>query len=114
MVYQNDRRRAPRVSCDLSVEYGVRDDPTRVGRLTNIGTGGALLMTQAAGPPVGTVLLLRFHLPLSNRAVKTFGKVEWANLGRIGVQFVHLSLHEQEEIWRYYARESAWERDREP
>lgn len=114
MVYQNDRRRSPRVSCDLSVEYAVRDDPTRMGRLTNIGTGGALLTTQAAIPSVGTVLLLRFHLPLSNRPVKTLGKVEWANRGEIGVQFVHLSLHEQEEIWRYYARESAWERDREP
>lgn len=114
MSYMNDKRGSPRVDCELIVEYGVENGLAQRGRMANIGIRGALLMTEAATPPAGTVLLLRFQLPLSRRPVKTYARVKWASLRRIGVEFVHLTFQEQEEIWRFYARESAWQRDLEP
>lgn len=108
-----DRRRAPRISCDLSVEYAIGGSPTQEGRMINIATLGALLTTPGASPPVGAELLLRFHLPLSGRPVQAAGSVRWTTPGRAGVEFVHLGLHEQDEIWRYYARELAQQRHKE-
>lgn len=106
MSYAIDKRRSPRIPCDLSVEYDVKDAPAQLGWLVNIGTTGALITTEGVIPPVGAQLRLRFHLPLSNRRVQTVGTVRWATPGRIGVEFTHLSLHEQDEIWRYYAKVS--------
>ncbi len=106
-----DRRRSPRIPCNLSVEYQVTGARTHDGRMANIGTGGGLLTTQGPIPPVGAGLLLRFHLPLSNRPVQAAGNVRWGNQGTAGVEFLHLNLQEQDEIWRYYARELARQRD---
>ncbi len=78
--------------------------------MANIGTRGTLLKTQAASPPVGVELFIRFRLPLSNRPVQTVGTVRWASQRSAGVEFVHLNFQEQDEIWRYYARELARQR----
>lgn len=110
MTDPTDQRRAPRISCDLSVEYEEKGVRTKQGRMANIGIKGILLKTEAASPPVGVQLLLRFRLPLSNRAVQTVGTVMWAAKGTAGVEFVHLNFQEQDEIWRYYARELARQR----
>lgn len=103
-------RRSPRVPCDLAVEYEVRGARTQRGRMTNIGTHGTLLTTQGTTPPVGADVFLRFHLPLSNRPVQTLSKVRWVRERTAGVEFLHLGLQEKDEIWRYYARESALQR----
>ncbi len=113
MSHQVDRRRAPRIPCSLSVEYAIGGSPTQEGRMINIATLGALLTTQGASPHVGAELLLRFHLPLSGRPVQAAGNVRWTTPDRAGVEFVHLGLHEQDEIWRYYARELARQRQME-
>lgn len=78
--------------------------------MANIGTSGTLLKTHASTPPVGVELFLRFRLPLSNRPVQTVGTVRWAGQRTAGVEFVHLNFQEQDEIWRYYARELARQR----
>jgi c-di-GMP-binding flagellar brake protein YcgR len=106
MPYLSDERRSLRVPCDLSVEYAVKGAPTRQGRMKNIGPTGALLTTPGAVPPVEVEVIVSFHLPLSQRPVRTLGKVRWAHQETAGVEFVHLSAQEREEIWRYYARES--------
>ena len=110
MTERTDKRRSPRAACDLAVEYAVRGARTHQGRITNIGTHGTLLTTQGPIPPVGADVLLRFHLPLSHRPVQTLGKVKWATPGNAGMEFLHLGLQEKDEIWRYYARESALHR----
>jgi hypothetical protein len=74
--------------------------------MKNIGPTGALLTTPGAVPPVEVEVIVSFHLPLSQRPVRTLGKVRWAHQETAGVEFVHLSAQEREEIWRYYARES--------
>jgi hypothetical protein len=71
----SDRRRSPRIPCDLSVEYEERGARTQQGRIANIGITGTLLKKWSAG-----------------------------------VEFVHLNFQEQDEIWRYYARELARQR----
>lgn len=112
MRRQTDRRRVPRASCNLSVVYEVRGtgDPQE-GQITNIGVLGTLLKTQEGQPSVGAELLLRFQLPLSNRRVETIGKVQWTIQGRAGVEFLSLTLHAQDELWRYYAQEQEpWRR----
>jgi hypothetical protein len=106
----SDRRRSPRIPCDLSVEYEERGARTQQGRIANIGITGTLLKTQAASPPVGVELFIRFRLPLSNRPVQTVATVRWAAQWSAGVEFVHLNFQEQDEIWRYYARELARQR----
>lgn len=102
-----DRRRAPRISCNLSVEYVVRGGDPLAGRITNIGTLGMLLLTQEGDLPVGAELLLRLILPLSNRPIQAEGTVRWATFGRAGVEVGHLTLQAQDDIWRAYARDCA-------
>jgi hypothetical protein len=92
------------------VEYEIKGARTQQGRMTNIGTAGTLLTTEGTTPPVGADVLLRFHLPLSRRPVQTVGKVRWSGAGTAGLEFIHLGLQEKDEIWRYYARESARQR----
>lgn len=109
-----DRRISPRISCDLWVDYEVRGAHARAGRITNLGAGGALLTTEGTSPPVGADLLLRFHLPLSRRQVQAVGKVRWAIREVTGVEFGDLRHQAQDELWRYYARESARQRGVRP
>ena len=104
-----DTRRSPRIPCDLPMEYQVHGAPPQDGRITDIGTGGALLTTQES-VPLGAELVLRFYLPLSNRPVRIACTVKWVDDCSVGVEFSHLSLQEQEEIWRFHARESAQQR----
>ncbi len=105
-----DRRVSPRIFCDFSVDYEARGARAELGRISNIGTAGARLTTQGAIPPVGADLLLHFHLPLSKRPIKAASKVRWVTQGTAGVEFGDLSLHAQDEMWRYYAKESARQR----
>ncbi len=105
-----DRRVSPRIPCDFSVDYEARGTRTQEGRIANIGTGGMLLTMQGGAPPLGADLLLRFHLPLSKRPIKAASKVRWVTQGTAGVEFGDLSLHAQDEMWRYYAKESAQQR----
>ncbi len=114
MSYLLDERRLPRVSCDLSVEYQARDARTQRGRITDISTAGARITTQGAVPAIGADLLLRFHLPLTKRPIQAMGNVRWAGQGFAGVEFGDLRHQAQDEIWRYYARESARQRGVRP
>lgn len=99
-------RRSPRIPCNITMEYEIKGAPPQPGRITNIGTVGALLAAQET-IPVGTTVVLRFHLPVSNRQTRLTCTVKWADGDTIGVEFAHLSLQEQAEIWKYHARESA-------
>jgi hypothetical protein len=110
MSHPIDRRCSPRISCDLEVEYKARGTDTRMGRITNIGIGGMCLTTQRVLPPLGADLFLHFRLPLSRRAVQAGGTVRWAAPGTAGVELIHMNLQAQDEIWRYYAKESARQR----
>ncbi len=105
-----DRRVSPRIFCDFSVDYQARGARAELGRINNIGTAGARLTTQEAIPPVGADLFLQFRLPLSKRPIKAASKVRWVTQGTAGVEFGDLSLHAQDEMWRYYAKESAQQR----
>ncbi len=113
MTERPDRRRSPRIPCDLAVEYAAAGARPQEGRIANIGTLGILLMTKEEHLPVGTGLRLRFQLPLSQRPIQTQGTVRWATAGKVGVEFLHLDLQQQDEIWRYYAREAAGQRKKE-
>ena len=102
-------RRSPRVSCDIPMEYELKGGRPQEGRITKLGTVGTLLTTQES-VPLGAELVLRFYLPLSNRPVRIACTVKWVDDCSVGVEFSHLSLQEQEEIWRFHARESAQQR----
>ena len=104
-----DTRRSPRISCDLPMEYQLQGSRPRDGRITRLGTLGALLTTHET-VPLGAELIITFRLPLTKRRINTVGKVRWANQGRAGVEFAHLGLQQRDEIWRYYARQSAEQR----
>ena len=110
MTRLEDTRRSPRIPCDLAIQYEVRGVGPRTGRIMNIGAGGVCLNTQGPIPTVGAEVALRFHLPLSKREIETSGKVRWSAEGKAGVEFIQLGLLQQDEIWRYYARESARQR----
>ncbi len=105
-----DRRVSPRIFCDLWVDYKPGGAHTQPGRITNIGTAGAQLTTQGAVPAIGADLLLRFHLPRSKRPIEAMGHVRWATRGTAGVEFGQLDPQAQNEIWRYYAKDLAWQR----
>ena len=104
-----DTRRSPRVSCDLPMEYQVQGAPPREGRITKLGTAGALLTTQEP-VPLGAELILHFRLPVSNRPVRIACTVMWADERSVGVEFSRLTSQEQEEIWKFHAKESARQR----
>ncbi len=105
-----DRRVSPRIPCDFSVAYKAMGARGQVGRITDIGTTGAHVTTQGTIPPVGAHVLLRFRLPLSHRPVQVVGGVRWGSLRGAGVEFIRFSPQEQDEVWRFYARESARQR----
>lgn len=109
MTGHDDKRRSPRIPCDIAMEYHVKGDRPQDGRITKLGTAGALLTTEET-IPLGTELVLHFHLPVSNRPIRTNCTVKWVDGQSIGVEFTHLSLQEQDEIWKFYARESARQR----
>lgn len=105
----HDTRRSPRVPCDLPMEYQLPGTALRKGRITKLGTMGALLTTQET-VPLGAELYLRFDLPLSKRQVNAVAKVRWTSQGRTGVEFAYLGLQPRDEIWRYHALHSARQR----
>ena len=109
-----DRRLSPRIFCDLAVDYTARDMHAQTGRITNIGTAGVCLATQELILPVGADVLLHFRLPIGKRPVQAGGTVRWAARWTAqwtaGVELVHISFQDQDEIWRYYAKEAARQR----
>ena len=105
-----DRRLSPRISCDLAVDYTARDAHAQMGRITNIGTAGLCLATPRLILPVGADLSLHFRLPLGKRPVQTGGTVRWAAQWTAGVELVQVGFQDQDEIWRYYAKEAARQR----
>ncbi len=105
-----DRRLSPRIFCDLAVDYTARDMHVQTGRITNIGTAGVCLATQRLILPVGADVLLHFRLPIGKRSIQAGGTVRWTAQWTAGVELVHLSFQDQDEIWRYYAKESARQR----
>ena len=109
-----DRRLSPRIACNLLVDYQGKNTHAQMGRITNIGTAGVCLATQRMILPIGANLLLHFQLPLSKRSVQAGGTVKWAAQWTAGVELVHMNIQTQDEIWRYYAKESARERAHEP
>ncbi len=104
-----DTRRSPRIPCDLPMEYQVQGAPPREGRITKLGTAGALLTTQEP-VPLGAELVLHFRLPLSNRPIRTACTVKWVDNCSVGVELALLSRQAQEEIWKFHAKESARQR----
>ncbi|MFQ5802343.1 MAG: PilZ domain-containing protein [Candidatus Methylomirabilales bacterium] len=110
MSDSTDKRHSPRVPCDIPMEYEVEGARPQDGRITNIGTEGAFITTQET-IPVGTKLILRFQLPLSSRPIWTVCTVKWADQRTVGVEFAGLNLWEQQEIWKYYAKQSARQED---
>jgi hypothetical protein len=102
-------RRAPRIPCDLPLEYEIMGLGLRDGRITNLGTTGALLTTEDP-VPLGTEMVLNFRLPLTDRPLRTACKVKWVGVRSVGVLFAHLNFQEKDEIWRFYARDSSKKR----
>ena len=101
-----DRRRSPRVPCDIRVEYTRTGTYPQHGRITDIGTGGALITTPRA-IPVGTTLVLRFLLPPSNHPIRAVCKVKWLNQQTVGVEFDGLTVWEKQQVvWLSYAKET--------
>lgn len=109
MTERDDTRRSPRIPCDLPMEYHVKGDRPWEGRIVKLGTAGALVTTQET-VPLGAEMTLTFRLPLSKRPIRTTCTVKWVDDCSVGVEFAHLNLQEQDEIWKFYARESARER----
>lgn len=109
MSDRDDTRRSPRIPCDLPMEYQLKGGRSREGRITKLGTAGALLTTQET-VPVGAELVLTFPGPLSKRPIRVACTVRWVDDYSVGVEFAHLNLQEQDEIWKFYARESARQR----
>jgi hypothetical protein len=105
-----DRRLSPRISCDIRVDYKAGDADAQMGRITNIGTAGVCLATQRLILPVGADVLLHFRLPIGKRPIQAGGTVRWAAQWTAGVELVQVSFQDQDEIWRYYAKESARQR----
>ncbi len=87
----------------------VQGDRPQEGRITKLGAAGALLTTQES-VPLGTELVLRVYLPLSNRPVRIGCTVKWVDDCSGGVEFAHLNLQDQEELWKFHAKESARQR----
>lgn len=92
------------------MEYELKGVRLQDGRITNIGTVGALLITQQA-IPIGTKLVLHFRLPLTHRPIQIACTVKWAEQQTVGVEFAQLTLQEQAEIWKYHAKETARQRN---
>ncbi len=109
MSIPGDTRSSPRIPCDIPVEYHIKGDPPQEGRIIKIGTAGALLTTQEP-VPLEAELVLHFRLPVSNRPIRTACTVKWADERSVGVEFSHLTFQEQEEIWKFHAKESARQR----
>jgi len=110
MIDLIDRRLSPRIACNLAVDYTPSEMHAQIGRITNIGTAGVCLATQRLILPAGADVLLHFRLPIGKRPVQAGGTVRWAAQWTAGVELLHVSFQDQDEIWRYYAKESARQR----
>ncbi len=103
MSDRTDTRRCSRVSCDIPMECQVQGDHPQEGRITKLGTAGALLTTQES-VPLEAELVPRFYLPLSNRPVRIGCTVKRADDCSVGVEFAHLNLQDQEELWKFHSK----------
>ena len=77
MTEREDTRRSPRIPCDLPMEYHIKGERPRDGRITKIGTVGALLAMEDA-VPLGAELVLPFvgcPFGVSEHFIKTLGAV---------------------------------------
>jgi c-di-GMP-binding flagellar brake protein YcgR len=105
------RRRYVRVSVDIPVTYA-RDGETESssGQSSDLG-GGGIRIASNEDMPLGSVMLLRFALPLVEREIVVRGRIVLsfynAEDGRFfhGVVFTHIDPRDQEEIVRYVASE---------
>ncbi len=63
---------------------------------------GSRQIKRLLGPPVPYFL--------SNRPVRIGCTVKWVDDCSVGVEFAHLNLQDQEELWKFHAKESARQR----
>ncbi len=61
-------------------------------------------------PPSQEVVRSSRTLFLSNRPVRIGCTVKWVENCSVGVEFAHLNLQDQEELWKFHAKESARQR----
>jgi len=96
----DERREFVRVSRTLDIEYSV-DTASFVGRVTDLGEGGAFVDTTFP-QPAGTQLQVRLELPDDPHPIEARARVAWHQpmLG-MGIAFVDLS-NEQAEQLRFF------------
>jgi hypothetical protein len=101
---EKDRRRYPRVPCNLPVKMRRMDENSATttkekhrefsSTVVNLGQGGLRIL---ANEPMGSNELYRLSimLPESNKSVTAFGEVVWVDEHSGGVHF--LAIHEEHE-----------------
>ncbi len=55
-------------------------------------------------------LIRNQQVVLSNRSVRIGCTVKWVDDCSVGVEFAHLNLQDQGELWKFHAKESARQR----
>lgn len=84
-----DRRRSPRFSTDLDVEYGIGQELAH-GKIINVGVAGFGILGETTYP-VGTKVELLFRAPESGDNTRVKAVVCFSNLNRMGVQIISVS-----------------------
>ncbi len=68
-------RSSPRISIDTEIIYMSDAHERRIGRATNVSTGGVLMNAADADVPVGAALELRFTLPGRTNEIRVHARV---------------------------------------
>ncbi|HEV3156741.1 MAG TPA: PilZ domain-containing protein [Candidatus Baltobacteraceae bacterium] len=102
-----EQRKYVRTSVSIEIAYG-RDGQQEAsyGLVIDLGGGGMRLATEE-DLPLGTMLLLRFHIPESGKDVTARGRIVLSYYNAIerrychGIAFTNIAAADQEAIVRY-------------
>ncbi len=96
-----DRRRHPRVSAELDVEYGIGPE-LATGKIVDIGVAGFGIVGENAYP-AGTQVELRIRAPGTGEDMKMKAVVCFSNPKRMGVQVISVPAEHANVLESIYA-----------
>jgi len=105
-----EKRKHPRFSVDLPVEYGRIDVSIKKGHVTNVSEGG-LLLYLSEQIEIGNHLRLKLFFSMDSElhAIETIVEVVWADIHlgdvcgdyRTGVRFVEISTEDMSKLKKF-------------
>ncbi len=110
-----NKRRFPRLSMSLRIDYKILDSSCDIRRAktTDVSVGGLGLCISTGDELLakGTYLDIKFYLPKEENAIEAIARVAWSRKTasgncEAGLEFVKISYEDQERIANFMSKET--------